>query len=954
MIFYFLFIIGSVSWLGLILAELGVFSITALLLIFILSSILGFRHLMPETCTGVKKSFSLDRSDSAFLLLMAVCALIYFRPHEYIGGRWDPGTYMNTGFHIAHEGKIVIEDPLFRQMSPSDMELFSRLKPGTVRYPGFYLKESHVGTLVPQFYYLFPLWIAVFFKCFGAYGSLFVNPVFALLSLWTLRRYVEELFDSKTALITCLFLGLAIPQIWNARFPTSEILTQYFILSGLYTYYRFEKNGRPVMGFLSGMSFSLALLARPTAILLLPALALYMVCRNWVQFTKKDFIPLGVLGLGLVHLYFQGQFWTKYYVNSLPSFFSSDEKFYYGIAAGIILSFCILSIFFRKQFQTFSEKTGVRQFFHLLLPGFLWGLALYAYLIRPQQGTSQELVNMESLSWFLGQPWTWMAVLGAVFWSHRHLKKENFLLFLLVLFELIFFLYKKRTFSSYPWALKRFTPIAIPGLAVFGAYFVTHVLAKSRLKNVLAVFLCILAVLWPLKRGKIFISLTDNQGLVSFMTRLNDQLDPSGIYFLDRDWLAVPLKHLYKKQILVLPEGYKFPKLENMFLEWLREGKKLYYIGFHEKPFSEKLNFDLLKKDLPVLETQALESSFGSYPERIKPVKIHPQIYQIKSLEQDNDDTLSKEILIQIGQNGIGLLEGFDKPRRFRDGTAFYRWTRGSAAIKFEKLFSGREFSIQLKLKNPKPASTGNTHVRIFINDNMLKELMIPPLNHFEKYVIPVKFSASESFQSMRIESSIWNPVKEGFSGDARDLGIILDDVQVLDSQDNILSFVDIGNEQNAQIEGFHKAEENKESFFAGRWTTGKARLILPAFKPAGEKVDLVIRIAGCQTRTEIKNRADFRKDSASKEMDKTEAPEKTPWLSLLIDEKPIVTKEMIPEKLTVLRFSIPSSVFKDKRHCVLTVESNAWKPSDYAIKSFPFKLGVLLDWIKLEEPEKQ
>jgi hypothetical protein len=97
-----------------------------------------------------------------------------------------------------------------------------------------------------------------------------------------------------------------------------------------------------------------------------------------------------------------------------------------------------------------------------------------------------------------------------------------------------------------------------------------------------------------------------------------------------------------------------------------------------------------------------------------------------------------------------------------------------------------------------------------------------------------------------------------------------------------------------------------------------------------------------------------LQKGPLPKEIEKPQVPEKTPWLSLSINDEPIVTQEMIPEKLTILKFSVPSSAFKDKQRCVLTIESNAWKPSDYAIKGFPFKLGVLVDWIKLERAEKQ
>jgi hypothetical protein len=211
---------------------------------------------------------------------------------------------MNIGFHIAHQGGLEIEDPLFKEMSPKEIELFVRLQPGAIRYPGFYIKEPYLGTLVPQFYHAYPVWIAIFLKIFGPFGSLFVNPFFALLSLWTFWRLVQKIFNPRMALMACAFLGLSLPQIWNARFPTSEILAQYFILSGIYCLCLFEKssfqlgfshamgaadhstkgNGlgtdapggdKNIFGILAGSAFGMALLTRPTAILLIPCLIVY-------------------------------------------------------------------------------------------------------------------------------------------------------------------------------------------------------------------------------------------------------------------------------------------------------------------------------------------------------------------------------------------------------------------------------------------------------------------------------------------------------------------------------------------------------------------------------------------------------------------------------------------------------------------------------------------------------
>jgi len=104
------------SWLGLLLAELALFSLWSLLfllLVYSVSMAVVFR--VRLTWSGIPRL----RLNIGYLLLViiVIAGLFFFRPFESILGTTDAGVYLGMGVNIARTGAIRARDPLLTDLT---------------------------------------------------------------------------------------------------------------------------------------------------------------------------------------------------------------------------------------------------------------------------------------------------------------------------------------------------------------------------------------------------------------------------------------------------------------------------------------------------------------------------------------------------------------------------------------------------------------------------------------------------------------------------------------------------------------------------------------------------------------------------------------------------------------------------------------------------------------------
>jgi hypothetical protein len=92
---------------------------------------------------------------------------------------------MNMGAHIARSGQLLVEDPLIAQLDPAFYPVFFREQPPNdlTRYyylPGYYVSDSVPGQIIPQFYALQAVSIAILTAIGGVPLGLLATPMWGL------------------------------------------------------------------------------------------------------------------------------------------------------------------------------------------------------------------------------------------------------------------------------------------------------------------------------------------------------------------------------------------------------------------------------------------------------------------------------------------------------------------------------------------------------------------------------------------------------------------------------------------------------------------------------------------------------------------------------------------------------------------------------------------------------
>ncbi len=145
--------------LGVLLAELRAFSLITLGAILIGGGTLALLW-MKKRARGLPQPIGLvrpARSDVALVGLLLIASIVYLRPHEFIFGAADAGVYMNMGATIARTGGLLVHDEEVAQLDRAAYPIvFRELPPNSpVRYyqfPAYYLDEATPGQIIPQFF----------------------------------------------------------------------------------------------------------------------------------------------------------------------------------------------------------------------------------------------------------------------------------------------------------------------------------------------------------------------------------------------------------------------------------------------------------------------------------------------------------------------------------------------------------------------------------------------------------------------------------------------------------------------------------------------------------------------------------------------------------------------------------------------------------------------------------
>jgi hypothetical protein len=274
-------------------------------------------------------------------------------PSPYLHGGQDQGIYVNVGHHIARTGRLRMIDPLLAgQVRGVPAELIHashKIKPVPEDSPlagvregrwnaGLHVEDASEGRIVPAFFHLLPVWLAMTELEFGFASSTWALVLFAALS--QLGAFAvgyrlgagEQPEDRRRGVIVGLIaattLALHPLDLWISTFPVTENLARAALLGAAAlaleasTAERRGEPGATFMGGLAGLVFAAGAFARGSMLALAIVLAMALVLvRREAPRTRATLLACLVIGTTLAAV--------QAILHSWPYFFSAASNHFH-------------------------------------------------------------------------------------------------------------------------------------------------------------------------------------------------------------------------------------------------------------------------------------------------------------------------------------------------------------------------------------------------------------------------------------------------------------------------------------------------------------------------------------------------------------------------------------------------------------------------------------------------
>jgi hypothetical protein len=793
------------AWVALVLGEMGRFSTVRAALV-VGTSCLGaaaVAALRGRLRGGWPEWPGVRALAPALAVLLAALAL-QTRPSEYLMGGRDPGTYVAGMALIARTGGIAYVDPVVLSIPREDVGLFYRTpesgEPAWGRFMGMPLESPETARVVPEFFHLFPAFGAYLFESMGVRGALAAPCVFGVLGTLAVLLAWRRVYGTPVALLAALLLAINVIQVWFARYPVAEPMSQFLLFLALWAFVLWEEHGSAAFGLLAGAAFGLGLLVRLDNALVAVPLGLYLLVRRAhgaLPWSRARPVVLPVLLLA-GHAVFHATFWSRKYVLSVVRRpYWQQPAWVWVVGLAVVVAALLAVHRLEPRLVRGMEDRGPRLRRAVIASAVV--LALYAYFLRPllsawagaDGNTSPALAHrgwllalgfhrlaahdaqsLVRLGWFV----TWivlvLALAGFVLlvrrWEGRWLLPT-----LLGTTYALFYLYKIRIYNDYYFAMRRFMPVTIPWVLALAALALVALWRRGPggrfASGVLtaAVAALFLRDTLPLLRYR------DWNNSVRFVDDLARRFGPQDVVIFEQPrsvhLLSLPLWAVYGVNALELARFNPDPAhLQHLAQSWRGRYRNMYFVHTYST-------------DLCGLFLQRVEDlSFGTYEwERSylwKPRGPEPRAFRFRISRVVAPEDLSVPPLREIdvgGSDDVQVSGFFDKEG---GGDHTFRWTGSCASLYLPGARAGDEVTFT--------ASTGERPVGVPVPVTVT--IGGQGAGHFEaggewtEHTVRLPDPLPPGPPVLRLDVPTFRPANVGLAkDDARDLGVMLDRVRL-------------------------------------------------------------------------------------------------------------------------------------------------------------------------------
>lgn len=475
-------LVALLGWSSLALANLGRHSLTGVLLL----TAGALAVLVAAARRWARPEVIPDRAGVLVALGCVAVALALTLPgFSYGVADKDPGVYVSHAVSIARTGDFAIHDELLAK-NGADPSFPVRLVSPGARFPGVWVDDAATGRVVPQFYHLWPALLATAYDAGGVDALRATTPligavcVLALCAL--LRRIGALVVGSRAGLVLAglggLLLATNVLQVWQARYPTTEVLAEALFIGVLLGVVLAVCERWVAAAGLAGLLVGAGFLNRADGVLLVAASACLgawlLALRRW---DARSWWFSGGLLLALPHALAQAYGIAKHYslINGVPTLRTLLTLCIGVVVVGAVLGRLAGTPLARLQEWLLTRRTQVvvgalvvLTVMGLIGLGFLrprlFGADTVNYNGRIIRSYDEQ--TLRRLSWFFTLPAFALLPVGVAVVALRRWSAALWAVVLPTLLLLPLYAYSPRNSSRLMWWTRRFVPTVLPGVII--------------------------------------------------------------------------------------------------------------------------------------------------------------------------------------------------------------------------------------------------------------------------------------------------------------------------------------------------------------------------------------------------------------------------------------------------------------------------------------------------------
>ena len=789
----------SVSWSSIVafgLAALSRYSIERLLIVnalLVLAVAGGFRSRL--------RLASAPRPGLGLLvpaMLVALGLSLFYPPAEYVIGGKDPGVYVNAGIQIGQRGSLVTRDPVVAAVPARFRDLFYPSHQNETyyapRFMGFFILDPSAGTVVPQFPQLYPVWIAIGYGLYGLTGALHVLGACAMLGVLGLYFLGARLLGPTVAGTGAALLAINVVQVWFARYPNAEMLMQALLLGGLLAFARAHIDDIPFFEPVAAVLLGLLLFTRVDAVIAVAAvLATTMLVRAvGVKLEAAFLVPLGAMALAA----FAYTVTVLAPYAALPMSFAKNLT---GLHTGLIAAGVLLLLAAYPLASVPAVARAVRTWLPRILAAGMVAAAVYAFFLRVPEGrlAPHDANSLRMFTWYLHPAGLAASLIGLVLVTWRRFWRDPaFLLTTCTVATFVF--YKIRIVPEHFWMSRRFVVIIMPAALLLAAAAIltgftaqllraappTAALALGSRFTRVAIRLALVVLLASnlLASTRAILPHVEYAGVIPRLEELANRFTPRDLLIVesrsasDLHVIALPLAYIYARNVLVLNTPRPDKEMLAAFLEDARTNyDAVYFLGGG--------GTDLVSPDIgaaPVdnvrFEVPEYESVVDAYPRGARPDKFDFGIYRLSTVAQP-----TPAFSLDVGAADDLQVVRFHAKERTGERT--FRWTRDVSYVSVIGVSPGANELTLVMENGGRPATQDPPRVEVQLGGVGLGEVTVGDEPRPYTFRIPAELAktaaAAKAPVELRLRSTTWNPRAAVGAGDDRDLGVMVDRIDI-------------------------------------------------------------------------------------------------------------------------------------------------------------------------------